>query len=232
VSLKAVHASLKRDQVIQALRAAIVSGELPPGERIVEVSLARELGVSQTPVREALAVLGREGLVTKLDHRGTFVAQIDWIQLRELMTVRAVLEGYCARLVCERADVGVRAALEACIEAMRAAADNGDLAALTRADMAFHKKLYARSGHRLLAEILLGIGDRALLALTIADAAYSVDLHDVAESHVPIVEAIVSGEPGEADRLAHEHVLASISDSPDPLDRSRSAGSNESGEGL
>lgn len=208
VPLARVTTSLKRDQVVDLLRQAILDGDLRPGDRIVELSVAKQLGVSQTPVREALAALSKEGLVVKLDHIGTFVASLNQVELRELLTLRAVLEGYCARLAAELLAASDIPRLEALLEQMRAAAREVDMQSLIEADLAFHELLYDVCGHRLLREVLSGLQQRMRLALAFADSVYSADLGDVADSHRAVIDALESRDPTVAERVAQEHVLA------------------------
>src|SRR6202166_4788519 len=97
------HSSL-HDQVVTELRQAILSGQLKPGERLVEGKLADELGVSRNPVREAIRVLASEGLVDVAARRGASVAVMSDQEARETIEVRALLEGQNARLAARRHD--------------------------------------------------------------------------------------------------------------------------------
>ncbi len=200
--------ALKRHRAVDVVRRAILDGTLQPGERLVELRLARELGVSQTPVREALSSLEREGLVVKLDHRGTYVARVDAAELNEIATLRALLEGECARRAAAPAAAGAGTELREHLSAMRAAAERHDLRGLIDADMAFHETLRELAGHRLLAEALGRLHDRTRLALAVADGWYADALTEVAESHVPLLEALEQGDADAAERHAREHVLA------------------------
>jgi DNA-binding GntR family transcriptional regulator len=208
MAFKPLPASNKRDRISDLIRRAILRGELRPGERIVESRIARELGVSQAPVREALALLRREGLVMQIEHRGAFVASLNDEEFAEVLTLRAVLEGYCARLVAPRLYPPDRDALEEILGEMRRAAADNDLARVTDADLRFHQTLYRHSGHQLLADVLLSLRQRMQLALVVADASYSPELSDVAESHMPLLGALLNGDPDAADDAARDHVLA------------------------
>lgn len=198
-----LQSTLKRHQVVEVLREAILRGELGPGERIVESRLAREFGVSQTPVREALAMLMREGLVVTHDHRGSFVAELGREDLEEICTLRAVLEGYCARLAAGKAEE--LGQLDAQVEEMRAAAARGEFGTLMEADLAFHRALHAVAGHGLLAEVLGSLQQRMRLTIAFADAYSDPDV--VAESHAILLAAIRSGDAEVAERAGRAHVL-------------------------
>src|SRR5574344_999250 len=91
-----------RDVVFLKLRRAILTGELKPGERLMEIHLATRLGVSRTPIREAIRKLELESLVTMLPRRGAIVAEINEKGLKDVLEVRRALDVLCAELACER----------------------------------------------------------------------------------------------------------------------------------
>ena len=93
-----------RDVVFNTLRQAIITGEFAPGERLMEISLANRLGVSRTPVREAIRKLELEGLVIMIPRKGAQVARITEKNLRDVIEIRTVLEEFAAVLACERID--------------------------------------------------------------------------------------------------------------------------------
>jgi len=210
MALRQVSTPLKRDRVASALREAIARGELRPGERLVEARLARELGVSQTPVREALAVLAREGFVVQSDHRGAIVSGMDREELDELITLRAVLEGYAARRVAERGDDRGLDVLAEPLAAIRAGAAKGDVAAVADADSRFHEALVDASGHRLLAETTRALRVRLRLAMTYADAVHESDLQELVRMHEAFWSRLEHADPDEAEQAAREHVLSTL----------------------
>ena len=91
-----------RDVVFNTLRQAILTGELKPGERLMEIHLANKLGVSRTPIREAIHMLELEGLVTMIPRRGAEVAQITEKSMNDVLEVRRALDALCAELACKR----------------------------------------------------------------------------------------------------------------------------------
>ncbi|MCR5279496.1 MAG: GntR family transcriptional regulator, partial [Lachnospiraceae bacterium] len=91
-----------RDVVFKTLRKAILTGELKPGERLMEIHLAQKLGVSRTPIREAIHKLEQESLVTMIPRRGAVVAEISEKGLRDVLEVRRALDTFCAELACDR----------------------------------------------------------------------------------------------------------------------------------
>jgi DNA-binding GntR family transcriptional regulator len=201
--------SSKRDQIVDRLREAILSGRFSPGERIVESRLARQLGTSQAPVRDALALLERQGLVVKVANRGTFVSRLHGRELRELFTLRAVLDAFAARLAAERASAAEIERLHTLIGQMRAAEEAGDHAALTDAHLLLHEAIYEISGHSMLSEIFAQISPRMTLALSFAENLFWSD-GDETECHRPLVAAIAEHKPKQAEQIARDLALGWI----------------------
>jgi DNA-binding GntR family transcriptional regulator len=131
--------------VTDSLREAIYLGRFLPGERIGQAQVAQQLGVSQAPVREALAALEREGLVERTANQGASVIEIDPDDAREIFALRAALETAAARLVLRRSPAADLSALEANIQAMQRAESPEELALL---DVAFHEAFVRLAGNR------------------------------------------------------------------------------------
>lgn len=203
MQLATLQTASKRDQIAELLREAILGGEILPGERIVESRIAKQLGVSQAPIREALALLERQGLVVKVHNRGAFVSRLHGRELRELFTLRSVLDGFSARLAAERATHADIAVLRAILERMREAETAGDVAKLTEAHLQFHEAIYRLSGHELLAEIFAQIHPRMALALTFAENLFQAEGHET-DCHVPLVDALAARDADAAERIAKE----------------------------
>jgi DNA-binding GntR family transcriptional regulator len=193
----------KRDQIAELLREAILGGEILPGERIVESRIAKQLGVSQAPIREALALLERQGLVVKVHNRGAFVSRLHGRELRELFSLRSVLDGFSARLAAERATEKDIAVLREILGRMHDAEKAGDVARLTEAHLHFHEAIYRLSGHELMTEIFALIHPRMALALTFAENLFQSEGHET-DCHVPLVEALAARDPDAAERIAKE----------------------------
>lgn len=143
-----------RDVVFNTLRQAILKGELKPGERLMELTLAERLGVSRTPIREAMRKLELEGLVVMIPRRGAQVANITEKDLNDVLEVRIVLENMaiekaCKRMTEEQMDKLVKAARE--FEDTMA---DGNLVHLAQADVAFHEIIYQASDNRRLIQVL------------------------------------------------------------------------------
>lgn len=143
-------------QVAKLIRNRIVSGELPPGERIVEQTLAKSLGVGQNVVREALIELSHRGFVRRLTNRGTYVTKLSIGEAKKIAEVRGVLEGLAVEQVCERfkrREISL-APLHAALEKMRLAAKEGDREQFYDHDLSFHEQLWSLADNEYLSQML------------------------------------------------------------------------------
>ena len=136
-----------RDVVFKTLRQAILTGELQPGERLMEITLTNRLGVSRTPVREAIHKLEQEGLVIMMPRRGAQVAQITEKDLIEVLEVRLGLEEMAVRFACERMTDGQFTELCQAADEFSAAIERNDLTALAQADEKFHSLICRATGN-------------------------------------------------------------------------------------
>src|SRR5437879_5548901 len=127
-----------RHEIVDVLRDEIVRSELQPGERILEIDLARRFGVSRQPVREAIRTLEREGLLTSLPNRGTFVTRVSLEDAIAIQDIRAQLEGLAARLAVERLTAADFKRLRDLIKDMRDAGRRRASHELVALDLEFH----------------------------------------------------------------------------------------------
>lgn len=139
-----------REHVIAQIRNQIIEGGLKPNDHIVESAITSQLGVSRTPVREALILLEREGLVVSKPNRGFFVREFEPNDIREMFSMRATLENFAAELVVGRLTEVEYAHLENLNEQLQEYFDQDDIRHARRADMAFHQTLIEWSQHGLL----------------------------------------------------------------------------------
>lgn len=193
------------DEALQSIRARIVEGELELGAALSEAALAQLLGVSKTPVREALMRLKREGLVDIFPQRGTFVFQIDTDTVRALCDFRRVIE--CAALD-RAASTGwgqLVDALERCVKAMQDALTSVDTSAYRRLDAEFHTCLFRFCGNRLLVEAHESIEFRVQSLRTRLSIRHENNENTLAE-HASIVQAIVARNQDLAKDLLHDHI--------------------------
>lgn len=136
-----------RDVVFKTLRQAILTGELKPGERLMEIHLAQKLGVSRTPIREAIRKLELEGLVTMIPRKGAEVAQMTEKSLKDVMEVRRALDVLCAELACERIkETGKIALKQACLD-FENAVKAKDFKKITQKDVILHDIIVKASGN-------------------------------------------------------------------------------------
>jgi len=142
--------STLRAQIAERLRAAILSGDIPPGAPLVETALSERFDVSRGPLREALRQLIEEGLVVTVPYTGTHVAALSVDDVREIFSMRTALEIFAIEQVWDRRDDGFRAELVRRNEALIATIDAGDDRASIETELAFHGLVYEASGHRLL----------------------------------------------------------------------------------
>lgn len=194
-----------REQVKDLLLQRIASGQLKPGERIVETRIASELGTSQAPVREALRDLEQLRLVESQPYKGARVRAFGDAELIEVFPVRAALEELAAKEAAKRL-AGDVSALESEVEAMRAAARSGDVNALTRHDIAFHRLIVEAARNPVLEQCWKSLGVEGRITITLYGT--SIEPREAAELHVPLLEAIRSRKPGAAGRAARKHVEA------------------------
>ena len=143
-----------RDVVFNTLRDAILKGELEPGERLMEIQLAERLGVSRTPIREAIRKLELEGLVLMIPRKGAEVAKISEKSLRDVLEVRRSLEELAAELACQRMDEEALKDLEDAQKAFVKAVESGETMAMAETDEHFHDVIYMGTGNTRLVQIL------------------------------------------------------------------------------
>ena len=143
-----------RDVVFNTLRQAILKGELRPGERLMEIQLAQRLGVSRTPVREAIRKLELEGLVLMVPRKGAEVAEITVKDLEDVLEVRAALEELAAKIACDHITDEQLQELKRAAGDFKKVLDTDDLTSCVQADMRFHEIIYNATDNARLLQIL------------------------------------------------------------------------------
>ncbi len=189
-------------QIRESLVVRIVSGEIGPGERLVETRLASVYGTSQAPVREALRELEAIGMVETKPRRGTFVRHFIQQTLRESYVVRAALEEAATRLAIPAGTLPTDA-LRADVTAMREAATRGDAQAVGLASVSFHRHVIDAAHNELLKHAWEALQIEARTSVTLL--AVEPDLAEVAEEHAELLEALLSGDLADACRLTRDH---------------------------
>jgi DNA-binding GntR family transcriptional regulator len=191
--------------VFDRISEAILGNKVQPGDRLSESGVAEQMGVSQTSVREAFFRLEREGLLVKRPRRGTFVRTWSRQDLKEIASVRAVLEGLAARLATDNLTPEDSAWLAARITDMREALQQPDSIHMLELDLAFHSRIWAASGHHLLQRIMDVIRLRTKLFMMLTRGHEVVDYPT---QHQLLLDALHSGNPEVAEQEARKHVMA------------------------
>lgn len=189
-------------QIREILLERIFKGELQPGDRIVELQLANELGTSQAPVREALRELQSLGFVEHQPYRGTRVRRITERELAEIFPVRAALEELAAQEAASRLNGRVEE-LEREFGAMRAAAGRKDLQDLAGHDARFHRLIVEAAENKVLLDLWKTLRVEARVVVTALKT--DIDLDELAEMHRPLLEALAEGSPEKAGRALRYH---------------------------
>ncbi len=194
-----------RQQVADHLREEILSSRLAPGEELGEVALARSLGISRGPLREALGQLAAEGLVTIVPRRGAVVKRLTHQEFIDAYQVREALESLAIRLAVPRLRDDSKAELHRMARDMERAAEAGDTDRFFDINRRFHAALVDASGNQKLVEV-----HGQLVAQMARLLKQSVELRggmaQSAAEHRAILKAVDAGDPGRAARLLEEHI--------------------------
>jgi DNA-binding GntR family transcriptional regulator len=193
------------EKLASAIADGILSGTLPPGERLDEMSLAEQHGVSRTPVREALRQLTASGLIDMRPRKGAVVSKVTPEQLESLFVAMAEMEATCARLAAMSMTPIERRRLQARHETMTALAATGDIEAYSDANVAFHSAIYAGAHNAPLAEFALALR-RRVGPFRRAQFQIGGRLERSNQEHDAVVRAIVSGNVAGAHAAMLHHV--------------------------
>lgn len=177
--------------VADSLRDAVYSGRLQPGQRIGQVQVARELGVSQTTVREALTILEHEGLVDREANQGAVVRQLSRPDIEEIVTLRAALEGMAVRRLIRQANPEHVAQLRQNIRAMQASRGARDLAEL---DLDFHELLLRLAGHQRLLACWLSLRTQIKLLMVTHNLRDPRSARSTVANHKALLQLIEAGD--------------------------------------
>ncbi len=190
--------------VYELLRERIVTGEWSQGTSIIVASVARELGVSAIPVREAMKQLQAEGLVVLEPHRGARVTVFDPKKIVEVMSIRGALEGYAARVALPFIDETALADLRRKVDDMAKFVDVGDADRLVAANKEFHRKIYAMGPFPMLNEMIFKLWDGGAYS-RIVFAFRPERIRSVHREHLSILDAIERREENELEQLIRVH---------------------------
>ncbi|MCL6588752.1 MAG: GntR family transcriptional regulator [Firmicutes bacterium] len=195
-----------RELVFESLRESIISGVLNPGERLMEIQLAEEMGVSRTPVREAIRKLELEGLVVMLPRKGAYVAGLSLKDIADVFEIRGALEGLAAELAAERITDDELEELERYLVRITEEIETGgDLAKVVEIDTDFHTLLYKASRNHRLSQIINNLREQ-IQRFRATSLSYPGRMKAAVEEHRRIVEAISARDGDLARKLAQEHI--------------------------
>lgn len=194
-----------RDVVFNTLRQAILTGELKPGERLMEIHLANKLGVSRTPIREAIRKLELEGLVTMIPRRGAEVAQITEKSMNDVLEVRRALDALCVELACERITQEDTERLRLACEAFENAVRTGDIKKIARADVELHDIIVQATGNQRLVQLINNLSEQ-MYRYRFEYIKDSTQHQRLIDEHRMIYESIVKKDKEAASQAAHVHI--------------------------
>ena len=194
-----------REVVCETLREAIRSGVLKPGERLMEIQLADELGVSRTPVREAMRKLELEGYVIMLPRRGTYVANISIRDINEVFEIRTTLDALASGLAAERITEEELEQLERLLVSIGENIETRNMKKVVEDDMEFHDILYKASRNQRLVGIISNLREQ-MTRFRSMSMSYPGRLKKTLEEHSRLVEAIAQRDVELAQKLAVEHM--------------------------
>lgn len=194
-----------REIVFENLREAILSGRLEPGQRLMEVSLAEQLGVSRTPVREAIRKLELEGLVVMIPRKGAYVADVSLKDIIDVLEIRAALEGLAASLASERMSDEDLERLEVMSYEFKQSLETDNIEAMVERDVQFHDMIFNATNNQKLIQINNSLREQVyrFRVTYISDFNTSKNL---VQEHQQIIEAISNRDS----RLAMEHAMNHI----------------------
>lgn len=200
-----INKTVLSDQVKQYILDAIERGELQPGERLVESQLARQLRISQAPVREAIRDLVSSGFLEREPHKGAMVRLLTDKDMQEIYSVRAVLDALAAEQAAPKVSEEDLRALRNTVEKMLQMAKVGDYLAAARYDWQFHIQIVALSGNSLLRRIYdnLQLGQYILITMRRS----SISLEQLAARHQAVIEALATRDPAVARRAMLQHIV-------------------------
>lgn len=194
-----------RELVLEAIREAIINGTLKPRERLMEIQLADELGVSRTPIREALRNLELEGFIVMVPRKGAFVADMTFKDIADIFEIRAALEGLAAALAAERITDEELEKMERHLVEKADAIARGDMERLVEVDTGFHESIYKASRNERLQGIINNLREQ-IQRFRATSLAYPGRMKQSLEEHRAIVEAIHARDSALARQVTQEHI--------------------------
>ncbi len=194
-----------RNKVFKSIKSQILNGKYRTGETLIESKLAEELGVSRTPIREAIQLLEIEGLVQTLPNKGTIVLGISTEDVRDIYTIRCLIEGLAARWATERMSPTQKKDLQRTLDLMEFYAAKNEMNELTELDNQFHQQIYEASGSKMLKQTLGNLHQFVQFARQ-ESLMVPHRVEDTLHEHRAILSALLDGNPEEAEKAMADHV--------------------------
>ena len=194
-----------RDVVFNTLRKAILRGELKPGERLMEIQLANKLGVSRTPIREAIRKLELEGLVLMIPRKGAEVAQITEKNMQDVLEVRKALEELSVQLACERITPEQVEEMKLAAEEFRKVLKSGDVTKIAEADVKFHDIIFAATNNQRLVTLLNNLREQ-MYRFRVEYLKQKECYPQLLEEHDKLIALISGGNVEEACEIMGRHI--------------------------
>ncbi|MDN5352163.1 MAG: hypothetical protein PWQ12_1083 [Clostridiales bacterium] len=191
--------------VFEYLRNAILGGELKPGERLMEVTIADQLGVSRTPVREAIRKLEKENFVIMIPRKGAYVADLTKKDILEVLEIRKELEGFAAYLASERMTIEEKEALAKTMEQFNASMATMDKKSMIDNDNAFHSLIFKATKNQRLINIIYDLHDQFQRFRLVYFSEFT-NYNEIQASHGRIYDAIIKGDALVAKAEAENHI--------------------------
>lgn len=205
-----------RAKVTDALRLAVISGEMVPGRLYSAPMLATQLGVSSTPVREAMLDLVKEGLVEAIRNKGFLVTNLSQDDRAELTELRCLIEVPTIGKIARTASTASVEALRPLAEAIIEVADESNFTEFVQLDRQFHLDLLALAGNRFLVDCVGEMRSRSRLAFLREGQDMSL-LTRAAREHIQLIDLLVARDAGRAEALIREHIVGHIDGAPTPV---------------
>lgn len=193
------------DQVAEHLFRELVSGRLRGGQRINEAELARTLGISRNPIREAIRKLEERGLLVSSPRRGTFVRAFSRQDIEDVFSFRVVVEDFAIRQALRRMSPDDVAGLRQIVDDMAVAAKAGKEMELVQKDISFHQRICELSGNTQTLRAFMNLHAEVQISITLVEHRFE-SLEAAAVDHYPIIDAIASGDPERAAAALRDHI--------------------------
>ena len=217
-----------RELVCEHIREAIINGTFAPGERLMEIQMADEMGVSRTPVREAIRKLEMEGFVVMIPRRGTYVSNMSIKDINDVYEIRISLDTLAAGLAAERISDEELEELQRLLVKVGNAIEENDMAKVVEADIEFHDVLYKASRNERLRNIINNLREQITVIRGVS-MRYPGRLKDTQEEHRRLVESIAARDVEKSQEIARIHLenaertlMTAMSERKDGDDLSRS----------